>query len=422
MPRNLRALGTVAIAIMSFGGVAPATAEVTVIRSARILDVVVGRILEPGLVVVDGDRIVGTDLSAVPAGARTIDLGDATLLPGLIDSHIHLQDEPGSSWVTQRAYETTALMTLRAARNARRSLLHGFTTVRDMGSTGFVDIAVSKGVERGWIEGPTVIPVGHYITITGGHCDLTGFAPGVLERGTEGGVADGPDEVIKAIRYQIKHGAKWIKVCATAGVFSFEGPVGAQQLSESELRAAVEEAARHGVRVAAHAHGREGILASIRAGVSSIEHGSELTAEIIALMKERGIWLVPQAYLWDAIDRSTLTEIVRRKAELIAPVARRSLEQAIKAGLKIAFSTDGPLPKDDPWREFVALVDRGMTPTEAIQSATVRAAEMLNLDDRGRIATGLRADLVAVSGDPSRSADAMQNVIFVMQAGVVRKR
>src|SRR5262245_8528163 len=217
--RRLHGIVTAVVSCALTTCATPLFAHTTIVRAARLLDVASGHMQRPGVVVVEGNEIRGVGGPVEAGGAQVLDLGDATLLPGLIDSHVHLQDEPGSNWVTQRAYETTALMTLRAARNARRSLLHGFTTVRDLGSTGFVDVALSKATAQGWIEGPSVIPVGHYITITGGHCDLTGFAPGVLERGPEGGVADGPDEVLKATRYQIKHGAQWIKVCATAGIF-----------------------------------------------------------------------------------------------------------------------------------------------------------------------------------------------------------
>jgi imidazolonepropionase-like amidohydrolase len=266
-----------------------------------------------------------------------------------------------------------------------------------------------------------VIPVGHYITTTGGHCDLTGFAPGILERGPEAGVADGSDEVRKAIRYQAKHGAQWIKMCATAGVFSFDRTVGAQQYSEPELRAGVEEAALHGMRVAAHAHGTDGILAAVRAGARSIEHGSILNDEAIRLMKERGTWLVPQAYIGQAIDPATLEPAIRAKHDYINPIARRSLQQAIKAGVKIAFSTDGPLPNGDPGREFAALVAHGMTPLQAIQAATIRAAELLELDDRGQIATGKLADLVAVPGNPLQEIRTLERVTFVMKGGEVFK-
>jgi imidazolonepropionase-like amidohydrolase len=167
-----------------------------------MLDVVTGKIVQPAVVITSGDRIAAINPATIPDAATVIDLGDATLLPGLIDSHVHLMDDPGTSWIRQRAYETPALWALRAAGNAERSLLAGFTTIRDVGSTGFVDVAVSKATDAGWIRGPRVVPVGHYITTTGGHCDLTGFAPGVLERGPESGVADGPDEIRKAIRYQ----------------------------------------------------------------------------------------------------------------------------------------------------------------------------------------------------------------------------
>ena len=398
-----------------------ALAQQTVVKAARMLDVVTGKIVQPAVVITSGDRIAAINPATIPDAATVIDLGDATLLPGLIDSHVHLMDDPGTSWIRQRAYETPALWALRAAGNAERSLLAGFTTIRDVGSTGFVDVAVSKATDAGWIRGPRVVPVGHYITTTGGHCDLTGFAPGVLERGPESGVADGPDEIRKAIRYQTKHGAKWIKMCATAGIFSFDRTVGAQQYSEAELRAGVEEAALHGIRVAAHAHGTEGILAAVRAGVRSIEHGSILTEEAIQLMKSRGTWLVPQAYIGQAIDPSTLEPAIRAKHDYINPIARRSLEKAIRAGVKIAFSTDGPLPNSDPGREFAALVDRGMTPLQSIQAATIRGAEMLELEDRGHLAPGKLADLIAVGGNPLQNIRMMENVIFVMKGGSVFK-
>lgn len=411
----LRSMFAAAIASLLVLSSSDAAAQSKAIKAARLLDVASGTVVQPGIVVVEADRIIAVNPRQLPAGAQQIDLGDTTLLPGLIDSHIHLMDDPGTSWIRQRAYETPALWALRAARNAERALLAGFTTIRDLGSTGFVDVAVSKATDSGWIRGPRVVPVGNFITTTGGHCDMTGFAPGILERGPEAGVADGSDEVRKAIRYQAKHGAKWIKMCATAGVLSFDATVGAQQYTEAELRTGVEEAALHGMRVAAHAHGTEGILASVRAGVKSIEHGSMLTDEAIQLMKAKGTWLVPQAYIAEAIDPSTLEPEIRKKVEEINPIARRSLEKAIRAGVKIAFSTDGPLPNNDPGREFGALVDHGMTPLQAIQSATVRAAEMLELPDRGQIAVGRLADVIAVPGNPLENIRVMEAVSFVMK-------
>lgn len=399
-----------------------AVAQPTAIRSARMLDLTSGKMVEPGLVITNGDKIVSVGMTSIPAGAVVVELGDATLLPGLIDAHVHLMDDPGTGWIRQRAYDTPALWALNAAKNAERALLAGFTTVRDLGSGGFVDVAVGKATDAEWIRGPRVVPVGHPITTTGGHCDVTGFAPGILERGTEAGVADGPEEVRKAVRYQTKHGAKWIKMCATAGVFSFERTVGAQQFSEQELRAGVEEAALHGLRVAAHAHGTEGILAAVRAGVRSIEHGTILTDEAIVLMKKRGTWLVPQAYIGQAIDPSTLEPAIRAKHEYINPIASRSLRQAVRAGLKIAFSTDGPLPNNDPGREFAALVEHGMTPLESIRSATIKGAELLELNDRGQLSPGKLADVIAVAGNPLQNIRRMEEVVFVMKDGKVMKR
>lgn len=403
--------------------VASASAQSVVIRAARWLDVDSGRMQSPAVFAINGDRIASINASQIPSGSVPIDLGDVTLLPGLMDMHIHLMDEPDGDWIRQRAYETQATWAFRAAGNARLTLLNGFTTVRDLGSSGFVDVALMHATDDGRIDGPRVFPVGHYITSTGGHCDLTGFAPGVLERGPEAGVADGPDEIQKAVRYQIKHGAKWIKMCATGGILSYDATVGAQQYSEAELRVGVEEAKRHGLHVAMHAHGTEGILAAIRAGAASIEHGTMLNADAIRLMKERGTWLVPQAHFEDeGEDRPSMEPAMRQKAEMLAPIARNSIEMAIKAGVKIAFSTDGPLPGNDPGREFVSLVKRGMTPVQAIQSATIRAAELLGVEDRGRLAPGLLADIVAVRGDPTERIEAMKEVLFVMKGGRIYKR
>src|SRR5881394_3737723 len=258
------------------------------IKAARLLHVASGQIAANQSVLVQNKTIaaIGPSLTA-PDGATIIDLGNVTLLPGLIDCHTHLTLDFEPGWENRPAKEIPALWSLRGARNAKRTLLAGFTTVRDLGGHGFADVALAEAIAQGWVDGPRMFPAAHPLSISGGHGDITGFAPGVLEQTPESGVADGPEEVLKAVRYQIKHGAKVIKIMATAGVLSFEGSVGAQQYSEEEMRVIVQEAHRHGIKVAAHAHGIEGIKAAIRAGVDSIEHGTFLDAEAIALMKER---------------------------------------------------------------------------------------------------------------------------------------
>jgi imidazolonepropionase-like amidohydrolase len=267
-----------------------------------------------------------------------------------------------------------------------------------------------------------VVPSRESLGITGGHCDVTGFAPGILEQDPKSGVADGPWEVVQAVRYQIKHGAQVIKTCATAGVLSMEGPVGAQQYTEEELRAMVEEAARHGIKVAAHAHGTEGIKAAVRAGVASIEHGSMLDEEAIALMKERGTYLVPTTYLVDRINLAVLPPLVRRKAETVLPLARESLKRAIVAGVKIGFGTDAAVyPHGENAKEFAVLVRMGMSPLEALRSATTGAADVLGVTDRGVVAPGKLADLVALPGDPLQDITATERVSWVMQGGRVVK-
>jgi len=395
---------------------------VIVLRAARMLDVQTGRIVSPVVVVIEKDRIKSINPATVPGGQR-IDLGDVTLLPGFIDMHTHLSFDLEGNWLHRSVTDTAGDNALRGARNARKTLLAGFTTVRDVGSSDFVDVALMRAIEQDFIPGPRMFPAGHSIGITGGHCDTTGYIPGVRERGPETGVADGPEAVLKAVRYQIKHGAKVIKVCATAGVLSLEGPVGAQQLSETELRTIVEEAARHGVKVAAHAHGTEGIIAAVKAGVASIEHGSILNDEAVRLMRERGTYLVPTSYLAQAIQLDALPPPIRAKAEYVLPRARHSLQLAIKSGVKIAFGTDAAVyPHGDNAREFAVLVERGMTPIEAIRTATVNATDLLGVSDRGNIAPGLLADLVAVPGNPLDNIRVLEDVRFVMKGGQIYKR
>jgi imidazolonepropionase-like amidohydrolase len=387
----------------------------TVVKAARMLDVASGRISANVTVVVRGGRIAAVNPATVPAG-KVVDLGDVTLLPGFIDLHTHIVSEISAGSFMAAVTETEVDGAFTAVGNARKTAAAGFTTIRDFG--GDVTVALGKAVERGTIVGPHVIPSRNSLGITGGHCDVTGFAPGILEGGPEEGVADGPWEAVKAVRYQIKHGAQVIKICATAGVLSMEGPVGAQQFSEEEMRAIVEEAARHGVRVAAHAHGAEGIKAAIRAGVATIEHGSEMDDEALALMKQHGTWLVPTTYLVDRINLAVLPPLVRQKAETILPIARKNLQRAIAADARIAFGTDaGVYPHGENAREFAVYVKLGMTPLKALQSATIRAAEALGKTDRGEIAVGKLADLVAVAGNPLEDITATERVKWVMVGG-----
>ncbi len=402
-------------------GTLPAVAQTKIVRAARMLDVESGRIIQDAMVVVEGDHITGVG-GSVPRNVEVIDLGDVTLLPGLMDMHTHLAYDIEGDWVNRQVRESEGETVLRGARNARVTLLAGFTTVRDLGSTDFADISLMHGIDAGMIVGPRIWPAGHSLSITGGHCDVTGFRPGVLETGPEQGVADGPETVLRAERYQIKHGAKVIKICATAGVLSFEKAVGAQQFSFEEMSAIVEEAGRHEMKVAAHAHGTEGIKAAVRAGVASIEHGSMLDDEAIQLMKDHGTYLVPTTYLVDAIDLSALPPQVRAKAETVLPLARESLRKAIVAGVKIAFGTDAAVyPHGDNAREFGVLVELGMSPIDAIRSSTTVAADILGVSDRGRIAEGTFADLIAVPGNPLEDIRVLEHVVFVMKGGEVFK-
>jgi imidazolonepropionase-like amidohydrolase len=403
-------------------GSATAQQQPIVVRAARMVDVTKGQLVAPAVLVISGDKIRSVGASDVPAGARTIDLGDLTLMPGLIDAHTHLTMDISGDWVTRSVRELPADAALRGARNARLTLLAGFTTVRDVGAGGFADISLMKAIDAGMVIGPRMIPSAHAIGITGGHCDETGWAPGVNELSWKEGVADGVDEVVKAVRYQVKHGAKVIKVCATAGVLSFDATLGAQQLSDEELRAVVQEAHRHGLKVAAHAHGTEGIKAAVRAGVASIEHGSMLDDEAIGLMKRNGTYLVPTAYLFSTLHFDSMPPAIAAKARQVIPLAQESHRRAIRAGVKIALGTDAAVyPHGDNARELATYVDYGMRPADALRAATVNAADLLGVTDRAVIAVGKLADLIAVRGNPLEDVKTVQQVLWVMKGGEVVK-
>jgi imidazolonepropionase-like amidohydrolase len=410
-------LVTMPVAAQEMGGMASGGDHAPmVITAARMLDVTTGTMIQNPIVVVENDRITAVNPSSVPEGAHEMDLGDVTLLPGFIDTHTHLVAEIGAGSFTNAVTQTLADATLGAVKFGGITVRAGFTTVRDFG--GDATVALARAVEAGDVIGPHIVPSRSPLGITGGHCDVTGFAPGVREQDYRDGVADGVDEVLKAVRYQIKHGAQVIKTCATAGVLSMEGPVGAQQYSYEELKAMVDEAARHGVKVAAHAHGTDGIKAAVRAGVASIEHGSILDDEVMELMKERGTYLVPTTYLADRIDLEALPSVMRKKAEEVLPLMRASLGKGIVAGVPIAFGTDaGVYPHGENAEEFGVYVKLGMSPLEALRSATVHAADLLGLHDRGTLAEGMLADIIAVPGNPLEDISVTTDVRFVMVGG-----
>lgn len=407
--------------------------EVIVLKAARLFDGRGDAVVANGMVIVEGDRIraAGPGL-AVPVGARVIDLGDATLMPGLIDAHTHITGESQDNWMQgaiDNLRQTVPESTLRATAYARKTLMAGFTTVRDLGSGEYIDVGLRNATAGGVVPGPRILASVHALGARGGHCDETGFPFSRFgpEPGIEHGIASGADQFRDAVRFQVKYGADVIKVCATGGVLSLADEVDTPQLTQDEMNALIDEAHRLRKRVAAHAHGAEGAKVAIRAGVDSIEHGSFLDDEALRMMKERGVYLVPTLLAGEyvsgkAVARHYPPEIA---AKAKAAVAARSdtFRKALRMGVKIAFGTDSSVsPHGLNAQEFGLLVDLGMKPAAALRAATTSAADLLGLAKTiGTLEAGKAADVIAVPGDPLRDIKLMEKVSFVMKGGEVFK-
>jgi imidazolonepropionase-like amidohydrolase len=417
-------LALVASALLAQG---VARADTVVVTADHLLDVATGRLIDhPQITITDG-RIAAIEAgtsatAALPANARKVELPGMTLLPGLIDMHVHLTGDP--RYGGYRGLEfTDNFWTVVGVANAKKTLEAGFTTVRNVGSANFDDVAIKQGIEEGFIPGPRIVPATYAIGATGGHCDSTEFPPSISVPGPA--VANGPEEIRATVRKLRKYGAEVIKFCGTGGVFSKTDTVGGQQYDLTEMKALVDEAHRLGLKVAVHAHGTAGIKDAIRAGVDTIEHASLADSEAFALAKQHGTWFSMDIYNDDYTlaegEKNGIFKESLEKERAIGLAQRQTFQAAVKAGVKMVFGTDGGVyPNGLNARQFSTMVKWGMTPLQAIQAATVNAAEALGRTaDVGAIAVGRYGDLIAVAGDPLADVSRLQSVPFVMKGGEI---
>ncbi len=402
----------------------PAAADTVAVTAAHLLDPASGRMVDnPVVVVTDGHVTAAGTGAAIPAGARRIDLPGMTLLPGLIDVHVHLTSDAAIRGYRHYAY-TDNFWTVVGVANAKTTLEAGFTTVRNVGSNHFDDVALRQAIDAGEIVGPRIVTAAYAIGATGGHCDNATLPPSYDRK--DASIVDSPEEARAKVRWLHKYGAQVIKICATGGVFSTGDAVGAQQLTYDEMHAIADEAHMLGMKVAAHAHGDEGINAAIRAGIDTIEHASLASDATIALAKAHGTFFDMDIYNDDYIlatgTANGTSQESLDKEKAIGLAQRQTFQRAVRAGVKMAFATDaGVYPHGTNARQFATMVKWGMTPLQAIQAATVNASEALGRPDVGGLAPGQWGDMIAVAGDPLSDVTLLQSVPVVIKGGVVVK-
>ncbi len=427
--RNLLVASCALITTSSVSAADPDSPSTTyALKARRMYDGKSDQLVSPGIVVVKAGKIVAAGPRAVvPAEARVIDLGDTTLLPGLMDAHTHLSFEATGDWQADELLSFKKEPTERvldATRYTRATLQAGFTTVRDLGSSDAIDIGLRNAIARGVIVGPRMLVATKAISARGGHCDPTeGYRRGVLkEPGIENGIGDGPDQMRAVVRYNAKYGADVIKVCASGGVLSETDKVDSAQLTQAELSAIADEAHALGKKVAAHAHGAEAAKRSVRAGIDSIEHGSFLDDEALDLMRAKGTYLVytPVPCILARLDSSKAPDAVKQKARAAVGAMEGTFKRALARGVKISFGSDAAVCKHGTQgAQFEILTKLGMKPLAAIRTATSVNAQLLGVADRlGTLEVGKVADVIAVSGDPTKDITAMTKVVYVMKDGV----
>lgn len=403
----------------------PATAETVVVTAARMLDVERGRVTPKPVITITDGRITAIG-GVVPADAKRIDLGDVTILPGLIDMHVHLDADARISGYRRLGY-TDSFWAAVGVANAKSMLEAGFTTVRNVGAENYNDVGLKQAIERGYVPGPRIVPSGYALGATGGHCDGTESLPPSFQDVPNPAVADGPDAYRRLVRVMRKYGAEAIKICATGGVLSKRDAPGAQQMSLDEMKAVADEAHMLGMKVAAHAHGTAGINDALRAGIDTIEHASLADAESFRLAKEKGAWFSMDIYDDDYIlaegAKNGVHEESLAKERAIGRKQRETFRDAHRAGVKMIFGTDNGavFPAGQNALQFAKMVEWGMTPIEAIRAATTNAAAALARDDVGAIAVGRWGDLVAVAGDPLADVRVLERPVAVIKGGVRAK-
>ena len=423
----MRISGVVAVALAAWGLTTAVEARTVAVSAERLLDVATGKYVDKPLVVIVDGRItaVGHQGDQVPAGAERVDLPGVTLLPGLIDMHVHLTSSPLFGGYN-RLELTDSFWPVLSTTHAKATVEAGFTTVRNVGARSFDDVGLKQAIDRGFVEGPRIVPAGYAIGSTGGHCDSNSFPPSMHQKGDA--VIDSPDEGRRRVREMHKYGAQVIKICATGGVFSHGDTPGAQQLTLEEIKAIVDEAHAAGMRVAAHAHGASGIKAAILGGVDTIEHASLVDDEGIRLAIAHGSYFGMDIYNTDYTQaegkKNGVLEENLQKDRDIGDIQRENFRKALKAGVKMIFSSDaGVYPHGTNARQFATMVRYGATPLQAIQTATVTAAQALDrVKDVGQATPGHYGDLVGVRGDPLTDVTVLEHPVFVMKGGDVVKR